>query len=126
MKSLLTITTFVFTLMLSSTSFADWTKVGENKNGAHYVDFGRIQKVDGFVYYWELGDYLKPNKDGDLSSELHKQGDCKLFRSKVLSFSSYKEPMGGGTGTPYTPPDKWTYPSPVSSSEVILKLACSR
>jgi len=126
MKTLLTITILVFTLMLSSTTFADWTKVGENKNGAHYVDFERIQKVDGFVYYWELGDYLKPNKDGDLSFEVHKQGDCKLFRSKVLSFSFYKVPMGGGTGTPYTPPDKWTYPSPVSSSEVILKLACSR
>ena len=126
MKSLLTITTIVFTLMFSSTSFAGWTKVGENKNGTHYVDFERIQNIDGFVYYWELGDYLKPNKDGALSSEVHKQGDCKLFRSKVLSFSSYKEPMGGGTGTPYTPPDKWTYPSPVSSSEVILKLACSR
>ena len=119
--------TLLFTILVfSSPTYAGWMEIIKGDGITFYVDFDTIKKHDGYVYYWELGDYLKPNKDGDLSSEVHKQGDCKLFRSKVLSFSFYKEPMGGGTGTPYTPPDKWTYPSPVSSSEVILKLACSR
>ena len=40
MKTLLTIFTLVFTVMFSSTSFAGWTKVGENVNGhTYYVDF---------------------------------------------------------------------------------------
>ena len=114
-----------FALMFSSTSFAGWTKVGENKNGTHYVDFERIRKVDGFVYFWDLTDYLKPNKDGDLSYKTYTQGDCKLFRFKFLSLSFYKVPMGGGTGTPYTPPDKWTYLPPNSSGETILKSVCN-
>ena len=124
MKTLLTITILVFTLMLSSTSFADWTKVGENKNGAHYVDFERIQKVDGFVYYWELGDYLKPNKDGDLSFEVHKQGDCKLFRVKYLSTTYHKEPMGGGTGQTVKVNNEWVYHSPGSTGEESLNSVC--
>jgi hypothetical protein len=128
MKSLLLITTLVFsTLMFSSPSYAEWEKVTESVDGnTFYVDFGRIRKHDGFVYYWRLRDYLKPNKWGDLSSKVYEQVDCKLLRFKDLSYSSHKEPMGGGTGDPYTPPDKWNYPPPNSSIEVILKSVCSR
>ena len=127
MKTLLTISTFVFIFMFSSPSFADWTKVTESVDGnTFYVDFERIRKVDGFVYYWELGDLLKPYSDGTLSYKVYTQGDCKLFRFKRLSGSSHKEPMGGGTGKDFPLSDKWTYPSPNSSMETILKSVCSR
>jgi hypothetical protein len=130
MKSLTLIFTLIFSVMFSSTSFAEWTKVDENVIGTtNYVDFDRIRKVDGFVYYWTLSDLLKPDEDGDLSYKHYRQGDCKLFRYKVLSGSYYKEPMGGGTGK--TPPipkrhQGWKYPPPNSSSEIILKKVCSR
>ena len=116
MKTLLTIFTLLFTLMFSSTSFADWTKVSENRGGTFYVDFERIRKVDGFVYYWTLSDYIKPTKYGDLSSKIYNQGDCKLFRYKYLSVSYYTQPMGMGThSTSSNKPDKeWKYPSPNS------------
>ena len=91
----------------------------------HYVDFERIKKHDGYVYYWELGDLLKPNEYGILSGKAYKQGDCKKFRYKYLSFSFHKEPMGGGTGETLNTPDKeWTYPPPDSVSETILKSVC--
>ncbi len=113
--------------MFSSTSFAGWTKVSENKWGTIYVDFERMRKVDGYVYFWILGDYLKPTKNGDLSFKRYNQGDCKLFRLKFLSYSFHEEPMGGGTGDVDNVPDKeWTYPSPKSADELFLKLACSR
>ena len=114
--------------MFSSTSFAEWTKVGENVGGrTYYLDFERIRKHGGYVYWWELGDYLKPSKYGHLSGALYKQGDCKLFRYKVLSASFHKEPMGGGTGQTENHPVKdWRYPSPHFVDEVILKLVCSR
>ena len=69
MKKLLTILTLIFTLMFSSTSYAEWTKVSENveDGDSFYVDYDRIRKHDGYVYCWEMGDYLKPNKYGDLS-----------------------------------------------------------
>jgi len=61
------------------------------------VDFEKIRKHDGYVYYWTLIDYLKPEQ-GILSAKVYYQGDCKQFRFKGLSFSCHKEPMGGGTG----------------------------
>ena len=128
MKTLLTIFTLVFTLMFSSTSFAGWTKMGEDKNGAtYYVDFELIRKVDRFVYYWDLSYYVKSDEDGDLSVKVYIQGDCILLRYKVLNGSFFKDPMGKGTPSASIKPDKeWDYPTPNSPSEVILKQVCSR
>ena len=112
--------------MFSSTSFADWTKVDKSEIGNHYVDFDKIKKHDGYVYYWYLIDYLRSDPDGDLSYKNYKQGDCKLFRFKSLSFSFHKEPMGGGSPQTVTPKNpEWKYPPPNFSSESILKQVCS-
>ena len=92
------------------------------------MDFERIRKHDGFVYYWTLSDLLKPDKEGDLSYKHYRQTDCKLFRYKNLSNSYHKEPMGGGekmSGS-NTPDREWNYPPPNSSIEIILKTVCSR
>ena len=111
-----------------STSFAGWTEVGENVHGTTiYVDFERIKKHDGYVYYWELGDWLKPTEHGDLSGKTYIQGDCKKFRYKYLSGSFHKEPMGGGTGRVKEPVERhkgWKYPSPDLSDETILNSVC--
>jgi len=113
--------------MFSSTSFAGWTKVTETVNGTtYYVDFERIRKHDGYVYYWDLTDNLKPNKNGYWSVKTYIQGDCKLFRIKNLSYSAHKEPMGGGTGGTGNFPEKdWKYFSPNSSGKYILKTVCA-
>jgi hypothetical protein len=115
-------------MMFSSTSFAEWTKVGENVSGsAFYLDFERIRKVDGFVYFWYMQNYLKPDKFGDFSAKMYLQGDCKIFRVKYLSFSYHKEPMGRGTGEVNASQSKeWTFPTPDSVIEEILKKSCSR
>ena len=130
MKTLLTISALVFTVMFSSTSYAGWTKLGENVDGdTFYVDFKRIRKHDGYVYFWYLNNYFKPNKYGNFSSKIYQQGDCKIFRVKYLSGSFHKEPMGGGTAETIPVPESykdWRYPSPTSSSETVLKSVCSR
>jgi hypothetical protein len=128
MKSLTLFIALTFSVMLSSSSYAGWTEVSESEDGdVFYIDFERIRKVDGYVYFWELGDYLKPDKFGDLSAKVYKQGDCKLFRFKTLSGSFHKEPMGGGTGDVQEPIKKsWKYPIPNSSGETILKSVCNR
>ncbi len=126
MKKLLTISILLFTLMFSSTSYAEWTKFVKTFNGdIIYIDFDRVRKVDGYVYWWHLSDYLKPDQFGTFSSKVYTQGDCKLFRFKYLSFSFFKEPMGVGAGKVDNKPDKeWNYPPPNSTQEIILKLAC--
>jgi hypothetical protein len=129
MKTLIIFLALTFsTVMFSSSSYAGWTKVSESAIGdTFYVDYERIRKHDGYVYYWRLSDYLKPSPNGRLSSKTYNQGDCKLFRYKTLSWSFHNEPMGGGTGDTDNNPDKeWNYPPPNSSNEEILKQVCNR
>ena len=127
MKTLFIISTIIFTILSSSPSFAEWTKVNESEIGDHYVDFDKITKKDGYVFFWTLFDLLKPDPDGDLSYKNYKQGDCMLFRFKSLSFSFHKEPMGGGTGEAGKLKNpKWNYPPSNSGDIMTLKLACSR
>ena len=116
------------TVMFSSPSYAEWKKVSEGVSGnTFYVDLERIRKNDGYVYWWTLSDFLKPDKWGYLSFKIYNQGDCKLFRYKRLSFSFHKEPMGGGTGSVDNNSDKnWRYPAPDRADENILKSVCSR
>jgi len=100
--------------------------VSENVKGtSFYVDLERIRKHDGHVYWWELVDFSKPTEYGHLSGKTYSQGDCKLFRSKYLSATLYKEPMGEGTGETRTISEKWDYPPPDSSNETILKRVCA-
>ena len=132
MKKLLLIFTLLFsTLMFSTPSYGEWTEVSSSGNGAttFYVDFERIRKHGGYVYYWRLTNYLKPTGLGHLSAKVYTQGDCKLFRFKRLSSSFHKEPMGGGTGQNVEITGKykdWNYPPPNSSQEEILKRVCSQ
>ena len=130
MKTLTLIFTLVFTVMFSSTSFAGWTKVSKSVDGStHYVDFERIRKHGGYVYYWYLSDYLKPIEYGILSNKEYHQGDCKLFRYKWLSLFFHTQPMGGGSGENIPVPEAhkdWKYPTPNSSVETVLKSVCSR
>ena len=129
MKNLLLIFTLLFTsVFFSSPSYSGWTEVTKNVNGTtFYVDFERIRKHGGYVYFWELVDYLKPSPNGILSVKNYYQGDCKLFRYKFLSFVFYEQPMGGGTGESFSPKNpEWEYPSPNSINEIILKSVCNR
>ena len=115
------------TVMFSSSSYAEWTKVGENIKATFYVDYERIRKNDGYVYYWELADALKPDPGGHFSAKTYNQGDCKLFRYKGLSFMYYKGQMGVEIGLMNNNPDKeWTYPPPNSVAEITLKQVCNR
>ena len=126
-KHLTIIPILLFTLMFSSTSYAEWTWVEESVNGTtYYLDYERIRKHDGYVYYWYLTDYLKPTKDGVFSAKVYYQGDCKRFRYKYLSASIYKEPMAEGIGDTGTTPDEWKYPPPNSSVEAVLKSVCDK
>ena len=57
MKTLTILLAIIFTVMFSSPSFADWKKVSENVDGdTYYVDFERIRKHGGYVYFWDLQD----------------------------------------------------------------------
>ena len=129
MKSRLTIIILVLTMMFSSPSFAEWTKVSKNERGdTHYVDFERVRKVDGYVYFWVMNDYLKPITDMKLlSSKTYREVDCKSFGFKNLSYVYHKESMGRDNGESSEAVNKnWRYPQPNTIDEYLVKLVCSR
>ena len=128
MKTLSLILTLTFSVMFPSPSFADWKRVSTNVDGStFYVDFERIRKHGGYVYWWDLVDYLKPKSYGTWSSQTYYEGDCGKFRVKILGDVYHKQAMGRDTGESVTRKNpKWEYPSPNSVDESILKSVCSR
>ena len=131
MKKLTLILSLIFTVTLSSPSYAEWTKVGENVYGkTFYVDFEGIRKDGGYVYFWYLINTLKPDKWGDFSSKTYSQGKCDLSQYKWLDKSYHTQPMGEGTpsttGVSEQAAKKLRYPPPNSVMETVLKKVCSR
>ena len=58
MKNLL----LIFTLLVSSPSYAEWTEVGSTAIGETFdLDYERVRKHDGYVFFCNMTDYLKPN-----------------------------------------------------------------
>ena len=128
MKKLLTLTTLLCSLMFSSASFGEWTKVVKGDNGDDfYVDMERIRNHNGFRYYWVLTDKLEPSEYGTLSNKSYEQADCKQFRKKGLSVTYYHQSMGQDVDTTYTPKkSEWRFPRPDSVAEVVLKKVCEQ
>ena len=125
MKKLILILLFS-TVMFSSSSYAEWTKVVKNVDGdTYYVDFERIRKHGGNVYYWSLADFSKPSPWNDLSAIVYSQGDCKLYRRKILDWTFYKKPMGRGDGNKEKITDKWDSAPPNSILKITLKSVCA-
>lgn len=58
------------TVAFASPVFAEWTWVGEgteiglNTGDTYYIDFDTVKENNGYVYYWDLRDYLKPTENG--------------------------------------------------------------
>ena len=127
MKKLLTLTVILYSLIFSSVSFGEWTKVGESVvGGTLYVDFERIRIHNGYRYFWDLLDNLEPSKYGTLSTKTYRQADCKEFKMKYLQFVFYEQPMGEGSGESSTTDEDWIYPVPNSMNEKIIKKVCDK
>ena len=128
-----------FTVMFSSTSFAGWKKVTDELQTikyaefvwksvlTFYVDFERIRKSDGYIYWWTIMEREKaPLGTNELSFQSYAQGDCKIFRYKFLQYVAYEERMGRGRGRNITDKNpEWIYPTPNSSNETVLKSVCA-
>ena len=118
-------------LMLSTPSYSEWSKVAESTGSRNviYVDFNKIKKADGYVYYYALTDYAKP-VFGDLSVTVYTQGDCKLSREKGLTWIFHQGKKGQGRSLiENTPDSKWSYPSAHASSsskEIVLRAVCAK
>ena len=126
MKKITILLVIIFTFLFSTTSWGDWNYLTENVSGIKfYYDKDRIRKSGKFIYFWELVDFIKPNKWGDLSSTRYIQLECSIFRYKDLKVRFYDKSMGEGEITSAgTPLDEWNYPLPNSVFEYFYKKIC--
>ena len=117
----------ISTLMFSAGSWAESTEVAESVIGnKQYVDFERIRKVNGLVYYWSIRDSLEPNSVGTMSYKSYNKADCETMREMWLSVSVYKLPMAEGTAEmTFTPDPKWESAQPDSTLELTLNAVCA-
>ena len=124
MKKLLLL---LFSLMLSFSSYGEWSYIGENDNGEskYYIDLKTLRKIDDYVYYWNLIDFDKLDEFGNMSNVSYSQGDCGITRVKMLTAVSYKKPMGEEAVDTYTAPNpEWEYMPPYTVGEFLLNTSC--
>ena len=130
MKNSPIIFTFIFSMVtFSAVSFAEWTRVAENENGyTFYVDFETIKKQNGYVYFWEMSNYLKPDKWKDMSSKTLQEADCNTpVKARKIYATYHTQPMANGEPSTVSPETRdWIYPPPDSVMGVILEKVCNR
>ena len=123
MKKLLVL---LFSILISFNSYGEWTKYGDSIEGnSMYIDYSGIKEHNGFVYFWEMVDYLTPSKHGTMSTQVYIQTKCETYRSKYLTYVFYTLSMGDGDGNSHTPTDsEWWYPGPESVIKGVIESVC--
>lgn len=125
MKNKLVLLIPLFLIIFSSSSFSKWEEMAKNEKGTLYMDFERIRKIEGYVYWWQLTNFSYPQHGGMLSGTIYSQGDCKNFKMRTVSTSLHKKTMGKGYGKiKKFPNTNWYYPPPNSTGEKLLNFAC--
>ena len=127
MKKLL----FLFLLIFSSQSFAEWKGVAKSDLGDfHYIDSERItEKKNGNILYWQLTNFNKPEESeyGIYQSAVtYNDAGCELFRVKKIYFIFYKNrsAVGKPIHSVENPEEVWKYASPNSIIEFFLNRVC--
>ena len=92
MKKLLFLILFAF----AATAQADWVKMGEIDGGTFYIDTATILSVGARRDVWELTDLKEREEGSELSRRSRVAYDCERRLTKVLSLSTYMEPMATG------------------------------
>ena len=112
----------LFSLLLTSNSYGEWTELAEGDGFKTYLDLDTINIRDDYIYWWVM---FSNNSD---SAQVFFQGDCKLMADKVLESLTYERSMGQGVSksVPVLPPFKstWTYLPPNGQRTEFLKLVC--
>jgi hypothetical protein len=124
MKKLLIL---LFSAMISFNSYGEWIEVTENitLENIYYVDIDTIKESGGYVYWYQMNNYTKPDKWGDMSSIFYVQGDCGVNRFKLLSGIFYQQPIGISESSRETIKNpEWNYTFPGQVNADLLDYVC--
>ena len=125
MKKITLLLVIIFTFLFSTTSWGDWTYVGESDIGRkYYYDKDRVRKNGKVLYFWLLIDLPRPLMETS-SVTTHTELDCSIFRYKKLNTQFLRNQMGGGgIINEFTPKDEWIYPKTNSVFESLYNKIC--
>ena len=122
--------TFILTMLLTVniTSVCadgkDWKLVDESRIEKTYIDFDRIWKFDGYVYYWVLNNLKEPTETEGSTATLYKS-HCQMRSIKLLQVSYYELRWAQYDSTDFTDNmGDLSYARPGSEEEKILNMVC--
>ena len=115
-------------LVCSSTKAKEWTEITKGQNGhIFFVDMENLYESNGYIYFWQLINYIDQDEYGDMSAKIYVKAKCQVFKFKWLKVSYHKMLMGKD----YVKPDKpsklvsgWQFPSIGSTSYAVLDYVC--
>jgi hypothetical protein len=110
-------------------SDSKWKYYGtDDSEDSFYVDINKVRKHSGYVYFWGLIDYKKPEEStGNLSQKMFYEVNCKLFKWRVLVQKYYRTRMGKGTSHKlYEEETNWFYAAPGDEMEPLISSVCNR
>ena len=112
-------------LTLTVPAWAEWLKYAEDKEVVFYYDPTTIKKTGNLRRVWEIEDLKKRPTDGESSSHMMFEYDCKEQRYRGLSFRTHSEPMASGKIIfRHDKPSTWRDVVPNSGRATILQIVC--
>lgn len=114
--------------LVAAPAWAEWVAVGETKKNANgYIDPATISKNGNFRKVWQLQDLKERGKDGAMSRRVLWEYDCNEGRDRMLSISTYSEPMARGNSlSEFDPGESWSHITPNTHSAIIIKIVCAK
>jgi len=119
---------FLFSILISFNSYGEWIEVttATEIGNIYYIDKETIKSNNGYVYWYQLNNFKKRDKFGDMSAVIYVEGDCEINRSRMLSGIFFNQPMGTIENARETAKNpKWTYTFPGQINAQLLNYACS-
>jgi hypothetical protein len=86
----------LFLITLGTAAHADWVKMGETDEGTFYIDTATVIRTGTRREVWELTDLKERDEGSELSRRSRVAYDCDRGLTRVLSLSTYLEPMATG------------------------------
>lgn len=121
---------FVIFLFLSFTANAqEWVKVVSSENGdTYFVDIKSLLRIGNIQSYWELANYTKPTRNGDLSVLSNHRINCesKEFQTIVINFYMDINNQGDKSGTIYPKDQSWKPIKPDTIHSSLMRFVCKR
>ena len=115
-------------LLVTGSAWAEWVQVAERWDIVLYIDPETIRKDGDLRRVWQIQNLKQRDKNGEMSSRVRVEYDCKQERYKMLSLSTHSGPMAGGTSLYQSSSEdiKWRDIPPGNLFEIVLKIVCAQ